>query len=149
VHTGTAATALLRVFQQRAGATRYAHHHAAAGDPKQLERGGRPYWLLRICAAPYKCSTKLKAWNDPKATIIPRGTWVVRAQWYLSTAEDHRDKRHGYKLLPDKVLIKLSTIIQERDLEFKHEGCTGTAAESVLSGEAHNRIMGHNFATYT
>ena len=122
---------------------------AAAGDPKQLERGGRPYWLLRICSAPYKASTKLKAWDDPRATVIPRGTWVVRAQWYLSTAEDHRAKRHGYKLLPEKVLVKVSTIIQELDLEFQHEGRAGTAAECVLSDEAHDRIMSHNFATYT
>jgi hypothetical protein len=74
---------------------------------------------------------------------------VVRAQWYLSTAEDHRAKRHGYQLLPEKVLVKVSTIIQELDLEFKHEGRAGTAAECVLSDEAHDRIMGHNFATYT
>ena len=31
---------------------------AAAGDPKQLERGGRPYWLLRICAARIQDSYK-------------------------------------------------------------------------------------------
>ena len=122
---------------------------AAAGDPKQLERGGRPYWLLRICSAPYNSRTKLKAWDHPKATTIPAKTWVVRAQWYLSTAEDHRAKRQGYKLLPEKVLVKVSTIIQELDLDFQHEGRAGTAAESVLSDEAHDRIMGHNFATYT
>eukprot|EP00966_Prymnesium_polylepis_P320525 7376909-Prymnesium_polylepis.1 len=122
---------------------------AAAGDPKQLERGGRPYWLLRIDSPPYKSTTRLKAWDDPKATIIPRGTWVVRAQWYVSTAESLRDKRQGYKLLPGKVLVKVSSIIQELDLEFQHEGRAGTAAECVLSDATHDRIMGHNFATYT
>ena len=50
---------------------------------------------------------------------------------YLSTAEDHRVKQQKYKLLPDKVLIKLSTIIQEVDLKFQHEGRTGTAADSA------------------
>ena len=45
--------------------------------------------------------------------------------------------------------MKVSTIIQELNLDFQHEGRAGTAAESVLSDEAHDRIMGHNFATYT
>ena len=67
----------------------------------------------------------------------------------MSTAEDHRVKQQKYKLQPDKVLIKLSTIIQEVDLKFQHEGRTGTAAECTLGDEAHDRIMGHNFATYT
>lgn len=124
--------------------------YAAAGDARQLERGGRPYWLLRIDSAPYKCGTGLKAWDDPKTTVIPKGTWVVRAQWYISTAEHHRDKRQAYKLLPGKVLqAKISTVIQEHDLEFSHEGRTGTAAQCVLSDGSHDRIMGHNFATYT
>ena len=39
----------------------------------------------------------------------------------MSTAEDHRIRQQKYKLLPDKVLIKVSTIIQELDLEFQHE----------------------------
>jgi hypothetical protein len=60
---------------------------AAAGDPKQLERGGRPYWLLRILAEPYKCGTKMRAWDHPKATVIPRQTWVVRAQWYVALSQ--------------------------------------------------------------
>ena len=91
----------------------------------------------------------MKAWDDPKATILPKGTWVVRAQWYMSSAESHRDKRQAYKLLPGKVLVKLSTIIQELNLEWQHEGRAGTAAECVLTEESHDRIMGHNFATYT
>ena len=95
---------------------------AAAGDPKALERGGRPYWLLRILGKPYTCGTKLRAWDDPKATVIPAKTLVVKAQWYMSTADDHRVKQQKYKLMPDKVLVKVSTIIQELDLEFKHEG---------------------------
>ena len=73
------------------------------GRPQAARAWWTTYWLLRICSAPYKASTKLKAWDDPRATVIPRGTWVVRAQWYLSTAEDHRAKRHAYKLLPEEV----------------------------------------------
>ena len=121
---------------------------AAAGDPKNLERGGRPYWLLRITANPFKCNSKLRAWADPKATIIPAKTWVVKAQWYLSTADDHRDKRQGYKLLSDPVYVKVSTIIQELGLQFQHEGRAGSDALSTLGEAEHDRIMGHNFASY-
>eukprot|EP00966_Prymnesium_polylepis_P087074 2014982-Prymnesium_polylepis.1 len=73
----------------------------------------------------------MKAWDDPKATIIPAKTWVVRAQWYLSTSENPRDKRQAYKLLPGKVLVKVSTIIQEMDHEFRHEGRAGSAADGI------------------
>ena len=67
----------------------------------------------------------------------------------MSTAEDHRIRQQKYKLLPDKVLIKVSTIIQELDLEFQHEARPGSTAECSLKEASHDRIMGHNFATYT
>ena len=75
--------------------------YAAAGDPKNLERGGRPYWLLRTLGKARKISEKkgVRAWDSPKATTIKKGTWAVRAQWYVSTAIDPNQKRHGYKLL--------------------------------------------------
>ena len=41
----------------------------------------------------------------------------VRAQWYVSTAADHNQRRHGYKLLPDYVYVEVKTIIQEHGLE--------------------------------
>ena len=66
-----------------------------------------------------------------------------------STAEDHRVKQQKYKLLPDIIYIKVSTIVQEVGLELKHEGRSGSTSECTLSDEAHDRIMGHNFATYT
>ena len=57
---------------------------AAAGDPRNLDTDGRPYWLLRIAGKPFKCGAKVRAWDAPNATIIPRNTWVVRAQWYIA-----------------------------------------------------------------
>ena len=57
------------------------HLFAAAGDPKALERGGRPYWLLRILTAPFKLQSRRRAWDDPKATVLPAKTFVVKAQW--------------------------------------------------------------------
>lgn len=112
---------------------------------------GRPYWLLRTTSSKAfnaKASKGLRAWDSPKATIIKRGTWVVRAQWYNSTAIDHHTKRHGYKLLPDYVYLEVRSVIQEHDLEFQHEGRATSAAECTLLDASHSRVMQHNFESY-
>ena len=88
--------------------------YAAAGDPKNLERGGRPYWLLRTASSKaFETKKKLRAFDHAKAPIIKPKTWVIRAQWYLSTATDPRAKRHAYKLLPDYVYVTVASIVQE------------------------------------
>ena len=124
--------------------------YAAAGDPKNLERGGRPYWLLRTLGKARKISEKkgVRAWDSPKATTIKKGTWAVRAQWYVSTAIDPNQKRHGYKLLPGYVYVEVKTIIQEHGLEFQHEGRAGSGAECTMRDADHTRVMQHNFASY-
>jgi hypothetical protein len=124
--------------------------YAAAGDPKNLERGGRPYWLLRTAGKAFKSSGKLRAFAHPKAPTIKAKTWVVKAQWYLSTALDHRAKRHAYKLLNEYHFIKVESIIQEPGLDFARgfRATAGCSAESTLGDDAHTRIMGHNFASY-
>ena len=43
---------------------------------------------------------------------------------------------------------QVSTIIQEHGLSFRHAGREGSASESILEEVEHDRIMGHNFATY-
>ena len=123
--------------------------YAAAGDPKNLERGGRPYWLFRTGASKaFKSNSKLRAFGHPNAPIIKPKTWVVRGQWYLSTADDPNQRLQKYKLLPDYHYITVSSVIQEHGLEFQHEGRSRSAAESTLHGDSHDRIMAHNFASY-
>lgn len=124
--------------------------YGAAADPKALERGGRPYWLFRPIAKAQYLTSKRRAWNAPNAPTIPAKTWVVLAQWYMSTAADHHAKRHGYKLLPEKVYLRVSSIIQEHGLEFQHEArnIESAASESTLKDESHSRLLEHNFATY-
>ena len=75
---------------------------------------------------------------------------MVLAQWYLSTAANHHAKRHGYKLLPEKVYLRVSSVIQEHNLEFQHEArnIDSAASESTLKEESHSRLMEHNFASY-
>ena len=125
--------------------------YAAAADPKNLERGGRPYWLLRTLGKAVRLTSKRRAWAAPNAPTIPTKTWVVLAQWYLSTAADHHSKRQGYKLLDGHAYIRVSSIIQEHGLEFQHEGRNTTqefASESTLKAESHARLQEHNFASY-
>ena len=74
----------------------------------------------------------------------------MRVQWYLSTSENPRDKRQSYKLLPEiNYLDDVRTVIQEEGLAFRHEGRSGSAAESTLDDDQHDRIMSHNFASYS
>ena len=122
--------------------------YAAIGNPKSLERGGRPYWLFRSAAKSFKCSNKLRAFSHPRAPIIKRGTWVVKGQWYLSTALNPRDKRQSYKLLPEYHYIEVKSVVQEHDLCFQHEGRQGSAAESTFADSSHDRVMCHNFSSY-
>ena len=74
--------------------------YASAADPKNLDRGGRPYWLFRTAGKARKLTAKVRAFEHPKAPIHKVGTWVVGAQWYLNTALHALDKRQSYKLLP-------------------------------------------------
>ena len=123
--------------------------YAAAGDPKNLEAGKRPYWLLQTLGKPRKLSAKSRSFDHPNSPIIKAGRWAVRARWYLNTSVDARDKRRSYRLLPELNYIEVSAIIQEHDLEFQHAGGRqGSTAESTLGDTAHDRIMKHNFATY-
>jgi len=122
----------------------------ATEGPKNLERGGRPYWLLRTLGKAVRLTSKRRAWAAPNAPTIPTKTWVVLAQWYLSTAADHHSKRQGYKLLDGHAYIRVSSIIQEHGLEFQHEGRSSKefASESTLKAESHARLQEHNFASY-
>ena len=122
--------------------------YAAAGDPKSLERGGRPYWLLRTAGTARKLSSKVRAFEDPKAPTFRTGTWVVRAQWYLSTADDVRARRQSYKLIPEYHYVAVSTMVQESGLQFIHASRDSSSAESTFGEDEHDRIMAHNFGTY-
>ena len=106
--------------------------------------------MFRPLAKAVCLQSKRRAWNAPNAPVIPAKTWVVLAQWYLSTAPDHHSKRHGYKLQPEKVYIKVASVIQEHGLEFQHEGrnIEGAASESTLKDASHSRLMEHNYDTY-
>ena len=74
----------------------------------------------------------------------------MRVQWYLSTSDNPRDKRQSYRLESSEIhYVDVRTIIQEEGLEFSHEGRAGSAAECTLADANHDRIMCHNFASYT
>ena len=103
------------------------------------ERGDRSYWLLRTksAAEPVKGPIKVAG-----GTTIRTGTWVVEAQWYLSTSDDQG--RKSYKLLPDLVQVPIVSLVQEHGLEWAHEGRSG--GQSILSAEYHLALMSHNYS---
>ena len=102
------------------------------------ELGGRPYWLLR---------TKSKALTGktikvPHGTTIAKNQYYVEAQWYLSSYDGKGCKK--YKLLEDTAFVPVTTIIQEHDLEWEHEGRSG--GECTLKEASHARLMQHNYS---
>ena len=123
---------------------------AAAGDPKQRERGGRPYWLLRARSKMFKPRVPIRSKGAP---TIKAQTPVIKAQWYVSTSDDANVRK--YKLLPEVVHVEVRTIIQERagwpeeeasGLDFLRGG--SLSGDSTLGEDMHARIMRHNFAIY-
>ena len=106
--------------------------------------------MFRPLAKAVNLKSKRRAWNAPNAPVIPAKTWVVLTQWYLSTAVDHHAKRQGYKLLQEKVYLRVSSVIQEHGLEFQHaaRNIESAASESTLNEDSHARLLEHNFASY-
>ena len=104
------------------------------------ELGGRDYWLLRTLEGP---AVQLKkAVKVPGGTTISAKTWVVKAQWYLSSSDDQRVK--SYKLLPEIVYIPVCSLIQDKELEWSKEGRTG--GMSFLDSKSHARLMAVNYS---
>ena len=110
---------------------------AAAADPNSIERGGRPYWLLRARSKAFKTRVGYKG--------IRKGTLVVKAQWYDATSPDN-SRRRSYKILPETVHVAVRSMIQEQQLEFMRGG--SESGDCCLSDETHARLMCHNYENY-
>ena len=103
------------------------------------ELGGRDYWLLRTKAAPRPAGKPIKV---PGGSTIAAKTWVVEAQWYLSSSDDQRVK--SYELQPETVFVPVCSLIQDTKLEFRKEGRTG--GKSFLHPDSHARLMSINYS---
>lgn len=118
---------------------------AAAADPQTIQKGGHPYWLLRVRSKAYALKGPFR-FADPQIPTMKKGTIVVRAQWYELTSSP-REKRRSYKLLPNKVLVPVTAIIQEQDLDFMRGG--SELGDCCFTDEMHARVMSHNLSNYT
>ena len=103
------------------------------------EKGGRDYWLLRTISLPRPAGKAIKV---PGGATICAKTWVVEAQWYLSSSDDQRVK--SYTLLPDTVFVPVCSIIQDTELEWQKEGRSG--GQSFLHPDSHARLMAVNYS---
>ena len=101
------------------------------------ERGGRPYWLLKVLGKAWETRKRIK---NKDGSTIPAKNWVVKAQWYLSTSDN--PQRRSYELLDDVIHVQVSTLVQEAELEFDRAG----QHERILSDASHVNIMSHNFS---
>jgi hypothetical protein len=101
------------------------------------ERGARPYWLLKLKKAAYQLKKKALVEGG---TTLRMDTWVVDAQWYLSTSD--AQNRKSYTLLEPIVQIPVSALIQEHGLVWVRE----TAHEPILMPASHDLLMLHNYS---
>ena len=110
------------------------------------ERGGRPYWLV--------LRTKSKALAG-KTIKVPGGTTIAKNQYYIEAQlvpVEHSATTNGtsvqakYQLLPETVQVPVSTLVQEHELEWEHEGRSGAGGESTLKEKCHAIPMQHNYS---
>ena len=72
---------------------------------------------------------------------LSKGTWVVEAQWYMSTSDDQW--RRSYELeSEEKVLVPVDVLVQEAGLEFERAG----SHARILTDASHVAIMSWNFS---
>ena len=120
-----------------AGAIKADHLYAAYASYR--ERGNRDYWLLRARSTGKKAAKAIKVAGG---NTIRKGTWVVEAQWYLSTSDNQG--RKSYSLLEEIVHVPVGSIVQEHGLEWQREGRHGR--DNLLSTQSHVALMAHNFS---
>ena len=100
------------------------------------ERGGRPYWLLKVLKPAYKSRGKKKQ----DGVTFKAGTWFIEGQWYESTSDEQQ--RRSYELSNERVLVPVDVLVQEAGLEFKRAGLH----ERILTDVSHVAIMSWNFS---
>ena len=100
------------------------------------ERGGRPYWLLKVTKPAYKSRSKKKQ----DGVTFKQGTSLVEGQWYLSTSDEQQ--RRSYELLKETVIVPIDVLVQEVGLQFKRAGLH----ERILTDVSHVAIMSWNFS---
>ena len=101
------------------------------------ERGARPYWLLKLKKVAYQLKKKAVVEGG---TTLRTDSWVVDAQWYLSTSD--AQNRKSYKLLEPIVHIPVGALIQEHGLVWAREA----AHEPILTPASHDLLMLHNYS---
>ena len=126
--------------------TRRAHtswrHSALRAPPKQSPcyPGCSPSLLHPAQAEPQPfAALASQTLSHALLTAIHRSSLVL-GRWYLSTSDD--SQRRSYELLPGKVYVPVSTLVQEPGLEFTRAGMH----ERILSDASHVAIMSWNFS---
>ena len=114
--------------------------YAVYADPKQLEAGRHPYWLVESTCHPYKAPRGLK---DPWDQTIAVDTWIVDVHWFECTSEDPNHKAYR-KLLGAATHLTMKAFVTERGLKWAHY--SPRLNTGVFSDESHLCVMRHNFS---
>jgi len=138
--------------------------YAVYADPKQLEAGHHPYWLVETLRHPYKAPKGLK---DGLGVTIREGTWIVDAHWFKCKSDDptHKayQKLHIELAVPadndaapnenathyahSVVHLPMKAFVTEVQLEWARY--SPRLESGVLSDHGHLAIMKHNFSNIT
>ena len=138
---GAAAGAVKQVAAKRGDAIDFAKAATAGGlyasYGAHSELGARPYWLLKLKKVAYQLKKKAVVEGG---TTLRTDSWVVNAQWYVSTSD--AQNRKSYKLLEPVVQIPVGALIQEHGLQWMREA----AHEPILKPASHDLLMLHNYS---
>jgi len=133
--------------------------YAVYADPRRLEAGQHPYWLVETTRHPYAAPRGLK---DVQGATITIGTYIVDVYWFKCTSNDPNHK--AYKKLDvleptseernanekdvdascSVVHLKMKAFITETCLEWAH--FSPRLGTGVFADESHLRLMRHNFS---
>mmetsp|Transcript_38432 Transcript_38432/g.63664 ORF Transcript_38432/g.63664 Transcript_38432/m.63664 type:complete len:696 (+) Transcript_38432:3650-5737(+) len=136
--------------------------YAVYADPRRLEAGQHPYWLVETRCHPYAAPRGLK---DAYSITITVGTYIVDVNWFQCTSNDPNHK--AYKKLDvleptseernanekdvdascSVVHLKMKAFITETCLEWAH--FSPRLGTGVFADESHLRLMRHNFSNVT
>ena len=130
----------VRIFRLQMAECEPVATYAVYADPKNLDTGKHPYWLIETVGHPYSAPHGLKdAWFQ----TIRVGTWIVDIQWFQCTSEDPNHKSYK-KLDGAPTHLPMKAFITEKALEWAH--FSPRLGTGVLSDESHMKLMRHNFS---
>ena len=143
--------------------------YAVYADPKELEAGHHPYWLVEAQTHPYPAPRGLK---DGAGATITMGTYIVDVHWFICTSDDPNIKQYKKLTVTPAVtqtpaagaalpsthaeasdvinpIVHLPMKAFVTEVGLKWERYSPRLFTGTLSDASHLCIMKHNFSNLT